>query len=845
MIQNKSRIFFLLIGFYTRAFVRWCFGFLLLVLCVQANAQFTLLNDISLYAGTQHGDYGNGISLYDINKDGYDDITICTKNEGVIIYLNYNLSFELYQPIPFIDGDLKHPIWVDYDNDNDPDFCVSSLSGVHLFNNENGNFVDVTDSLHLPDPVSLAYGMAWSDFDGDGWQDVYIANYEYFFPSSETNWLLKNNGQGAFYDVTSAMGCGDGQKASFQPVWLDLDHDRKPELFVVNDRYDGNTYFHNNGSSFSDSSFASGFYQEMEAMSNSWTDIDHNLKPDCYISNTTQGNQLLRFTDDGFLDTAPIDGLTVNSVCWNALWMDYNHDGWEDLHVATNSISINQNLNPIFRQTNNEFYPVVIQGDNKSVLCSAKGDLNNDGYWDYVEITQYPIGLRIFINDGGTRHWLKLALRGQQSCHDATGAEIHYFLNDDHRVRFTFCGEGFLSQDSQYEILSTADATVIDSLMIEWPSGWIDHFYNIQVDQFVAIQEGETFWYETISNHEFGICNGDSITVQLNSSDTITWFDQDTSSVKSFANPGSFPYLITNEMGFSFVDSVNIVLKDSPEFEIQTTNVSCFGFYDGKLNLTPFSPDWNITTIPQTESLITLSAGEYVIMVTDTNGCFRQEHFVIEQPLPLSAQVATDTICINEWTTLSWMIEGGISPYELADGAIFPESVPAGIFHYEIVDAMGCVVDANFEVHEFPAMSTAIEILNEEESVALIPIITNGTPPFSFLWNDFSVDSLLIVQNDGNYLVEVTDANGCIAEASVYYTHVDQITKQALMITPNPVLDQFFIQHYSGSYYIFNTYGEIVLSGTITNNQSIHVEHLTPGIYFFKTSFGNTPFCKQ
>lgn len=802
-----------------------------LIASLANSAQFTYLQDVNLYAGTTEGEYGNGISLYDINHDGFDDITICTKDQGVLIYMNDSLSFEENNVIPFVPGDLKHPVWVDYDNDNDPDFCVTSLNGVFLFRNDGGVFTDISDSLHLPSANSVTYGTAWADYDGDGWLDVYIANYEYFFPDSNTNWLLRNKGQGGFEDVTDQCACDNGQAASFQPVWLDADDDLKPDLFIINDKFHGNGYYHNEGNSFSDASVESGFFFEMESMSNSWTDIDHNLLPDVYISNTTAGNVLLRMTENGFVNTAPENGLEINSVCWNAMWLDYDHNGWEDLHVATNSIGINQNINPLFRHVDDEFYPITIQGDNRSVLCTAKGDLNNDGYWDYVEITQFPLSGRIFLNNGGNHHWIKCGFQGTASNHDGVGAVIHYFIDEEEKLRYTFCGEGFLSQDSQVEILSLGPSASLDSMYVKWPSGWIDRYYNIPADSYMLLTEGETFWYESMNDHFLASCENDTVDVYVNSSHDVIWFDGINADTRSFSHAGVYTYEVFNELGFSFTDSVSIELLDVPDLTYHTENASCFGSHDGSIILDNPEAESFIQWNPDTLNIMSLHAGWYDFTWMDEYGCEHADTFMIDQPALIEIKTFTEEVCEGMLSPVIWEIDGGVAPYHLMDGDVLPDSLYPGEYDLMIMDANTCVVQ--YELFIDQAESPWVEIVNESinDVEFLIASVSGGTSPFQYIWNNGEIEDTILCANSGWFEVQVMDANGCLgSDALEMVSQVSELTK-CFNVFPNPCRDHLFVFPFVGDFELYDMQGKLLRCDKLMSTGRIDVSDLPVGNY--------------
>jgi hypothetical protein len=207
----------------------------------------------------------------------------------------------------------------------------------------------------------------------------------------------------------------------------------------------------------------------------SWADYDNDLDLDLYITNAASGNKLLRNDNGVFIDVAVASGVAVNALSWGCLWMDIDHDGRDDLHVGTQAPLVQQNVNFLLRQLpDTTFTNISLPTDIGSCFASAKGDLNNDGFWDFADSFVLPTSFKVWRNNGVGGNWVKLSLRGANGNTDAIGAKLYYSHGGETRYLHTFCGESFFGQDSQYEILSLGTSTSLDSLRIEWPSGRIE-----------------------------------------------------------------------------------------------------------------------------------------------------------------------------------------------------------------------------------------------------------------------------------------------------------------------------------------------------------------------------------
>ena len=125
-------------------------------------------------------------------------------------------------------------------------------------------------------------------------------------------------------------------------------------------------------------------------------------------------------------------------------------------------------------------------------FANAIGDIDNDGYQDFVVANEAPDNHSLWKNQGGTNNWLKVKLNGVQSNRNGIGSWIEVSVNGELMYRYTICGEGFLGQNSAYELFGVGTATTIDYVKVNWLSGVEDVITNVTPNQVLEIQEGET-----------------------------------------------------------------------------------------------------------------------------------------------------------------------------------------------------------------------------------------------------------------------------------------------------------------------------------------------------------------
>lgn len=441
-----------------------------------------------------------GVSFYDFNGDGWDDLTLATEiGQPIAIYQNDHGHFKAIESF-FPDETLQGQVlWVDYDNDGDKDFFMASLNGANRLYQNDGHFnmTDVTAQVGLTTEQFLTYGAAFGDFDRDGWLDLYLGKRT-GVPSENTHLLYKNRGDGTFVEVARAKGADDPAKIPFCSAFFDYNNDSWPDIYTANDRFSGNTLLRNNkNGTFTDVSSYSRTGINMNAMSVTVGDYNNDQLPDIYVTNTQGGNVLLRNNgNENFTEVAAAAGVGFYSVGWGALFFDADNDGWQDLYVSgalpgpeINSSAFYYNLQDgSFSQPD-----VGFSGDTVASYSNALGDFNRDGKADIVVMNRAPYNSQLWSNQTQTdHHWISVQLEGVLSNRDAIGSHIQIYAGALTTSHFTQCGTGFLGQNSSSVLFGLGQHSVVDSLVIRWPTGHADRLYDIASGEEVYIVEGST-----------------------------------------------------------------------------------------------------------------------------------------------------------------------------------------------------------------------------------------------------------------------------------------------------------------------------------------------------------------
>lgn len=334
--------------------------------------------------------YGhNGVSVADIDNDGFDDLYVC-QPAGLPNRLYRNRGDGTFEDITELSGlgileNTACAIFADFNNRGRQDVIVVRAKGPLLFVNEGGGkFHQKPDAFHFANPPQGTFtGAAAADYNRDGWLDVYFCLYAYYqgtgqykYPSpyhdaenGPPNFLMRNNGDGTFSDVTAASGLNQNNtRYSFCCGWSDYNRDGWPDLYVVNDFGRKNLYRNQGDGTFTDVAHEAVVEDVGAGMSVSWLDYNNDGVPDLYVGNmwtaagervSTQdvfkkdssqqaralyqkhamGNSLLRNRGVTFDDETNSAGVGMGRWAWSSDAFDFDHDGYPDLYIANGMVS--------------------------------------------------------------------------------------------------------------------------------------------------------------------------------------------------------------------------------------------------------------------------------------------------------------------------------------------------------------------------------------------------------------------------------------------------------------------------------------------------------------------------
>ena len=346
--------------------------------------------------------YGhNGVAVGDVDGNGHDDLYIC-QAAGLPNRLYRNRGDQTFEDITESSGvgvleNTACALFADVDHDGRQDLIVVRTNGPLLFLNQGGGkFRQKENAFQFASPPAGTFtGAAMADYDRDGWLDIYFCLYVYYqgtdqyqYPTpyyaaenGPPNFMMRNQRDGTFRDVTSATGLNQNNtRYSFCCAWTDSNGDGWPDLYVVNDFGRKNLYRNNGNGTFTDVAAEAGVQDTGAGMSVSWLDDDNDGAPDLYVADMwtaagkrvamqeifqkdapeavrtlyrkhAMGNSLFRNRGKGtFQDVSLAAGVEMGRWSWMSDGWDFDQDGLSDLYVVNGMVSgpSREDLNSFF-----------------------------------------------------------------------------------------------------------------------------------------------------------------------------------------------------------------------------------------------------------------------------------------------------------------------------------------------------------------------------------------------------------------------------------------------------------------------------------------------------------------
>jgi enediyne biosynthesis protein E4 len=449
------------------------------------NLTFT---DVTAEAGVAGEGYSMAAAAADFDNDGFTDLFVAGVNRN-ILYRNLGngrfMDVTEAAGVTGVDAKLGKMWaisagWLDYDNDGRLDLFVSNyvawdpatepLCGSpesrfychpdayrglpnQLFrNNGDGTFRDVSESSGIARHIGKGMGVAFADYDSDGFTDIYVAN------DSVRSFLFHNNGDGTFRELGLEAGVAlreDGAAiAGMGADFRDFDNDGRPDLVVT-------------------------------GMINDSFQLFRNLGKKSLFEDFGQRSGLL-------MGTRQLTG-------WSLGMYDFDNDGWKDLFFALSHfprleryLGRNSALaNRVFRNVEGRRFEDVSAGFDEPALHhgAAFADFDNDGRVDaVVSVLNGPAKLYRNVSEGGG--WIAFKLRGERSNRDGLGAVVRVTLPDG-RVLYNHASTsaGYACSNEALVRFGLGAHREVRRVEVQWPGGRQQVIENVAGGRVVEIEE--------------------------------------------------------------------------------------------------------------------------------------------------------------------------------------------------------------------------------------------------------------------------------------------------------------------------------------------------------------------
>lgn len=420
--------------------------------------------------------YSSICSVADMNGDYLDDIFTLTGNTmtihqqnatgGGFTDKNYTLS-----------GLTATPSWSiaagDFDRNGFNDLAFGDSNRLTVLKaNDTG-----TGYTEIPYPQNIFVQRTnFVDINNDGNLDLFACH------DVAQSHAYRNDGAGHLvYDTTFYPTLAVG--GNYASIWTDYNNDGYVDMYLakcrasagVGDPQRINLLYKNNGNgTYTEVGAAAGVNDGSQSWSTAVEDFDNDGDMDFLISNVSDTNKFFRNNGDGtFTDIYAATGISSDIGSWELQAADFNNDGFVDFLWQNDKQLYLNNGDLTFTGYN---LPLFSEG--------GIGDLNNDGFLDV------QFGSSVFYNVPNENNWLKVSLKGTESNINGIGARVEIYGAWGKQIRDIRSGQGFSHMSSLNAYFGIGTATVVDKLIVRWPSGKVDIINEPDINHGIVVTEG-------------------------------------------------------------------------------------------------------------------------------------------------------------------------------------------------------------------------------------------------------------------------------------------------------------------------------------------------------------------
>jgi len=363
-------------------------------------------------------------------------------------------------------------------------------------------------------PIDSGYSSSatMADFDNDGFLDIYVLNrsidnMQVTSDSAFANNLYHNNGDGTFTDMTSYSNFSELQVA-LAVGSSDYDNDGYMDIYVANEFGLDGLLHNNKNNTFTDLAPALNI-PVTAGMGVDYTDFDHDGDFEIYITNLGSDIFLVNNGDGTVTNQDTAVGIYNSTMSWGVNIADYDNDGYDDIYVVNGSmvrIGIYPQANIFYRNNGNGTFSNITNitglGDIGDGRASVFLDADNDGFMDVLflnilrDTENASDSIRgtahLYRNLGNNNNWITLKLVGVQSNKNAIGAKVKLEAGNLTQYKEVRSGNSFASSQYMNPGFGLKDNTLVDKITITWPSGSIQELTNVSVNQILTVTEQNT-----------------------------------------------------------------------------------------------------------------------------------------------------------------------------------------------------------------------------------------------------------------------------------------------------------------------------------------------------------------